>query len=321
MAARKATESEGPGWRIVSGAFHLASRSNGQCRPIHLLYALAEDGGAIGEALHVFQQDPPSIAQASGTATSTFLFMQTQGAAVGFASSRTEPLDAPHLLVALLDQPDPEVGDALTVAAIDVPALRRTALGLLGAPTDLPAIAMPPLTPAGTMDRPALDVAQLDPRAWRVLTWRRDHLPLDRIRRSAHAYALRHVEQDEASRIADRAGVDDDQRYSLLVQHLHEVDQRLAQRHPDWQRALASSEEPVDSGFHAAGDAGIARRPWSGRVPLGSRRHRRLRFAVGWLGFTVGWGTWFRNRQVGMRDRWFRFSTRSAYRGQPPLNT
>ena len=32
---------------------------------------------------------------------------------------------------------------------------------------------------------------------------------------------------------------------------------------------------------------------------------------------TVGWGTWFGNRRVGLRDRWFRLRTSSSYRGAP----
>lgn len=289
VAERNADGFEGPGRRIVRGAFTLASRSDGRCRPVHLLYALADTESAIGKSLSELRQDTSSTARASSGATSTYVFGQTQRAAADFAAGRSEPLDAPHLLIALLDQHDAEVDDALTIACIDAPALRRTALTLLGAPTGMPAIAMPPLTPAGTMDRPALDMAQLDPRAWRVLTWRQDHLPLGRIQRSWHADALCWTEQRAAWRIADQAGADDDQRYSLLNHHEHEVDLRLARVRRD--------DHPV-------------------AVMSGFVRQRRRR----WLGFTIGWGTWFRNRQVGVRDRWFEFRTRSAYRGQPSIN-
>ena len=33
--------------------------------------------------------------------------------------------------------------------------------------------------------------------------------------------------------------------------------------------------------------------------------------------FMVGWPTWLANRRAGLRDRYFRLVTRSAYRGQP----
>lgn len=41
-----------------------------------------------------------------------------------------------------------------------------------------------------------------------------------------------------------------------------------------------------------------------------SRRTRRR-----WFRFTVGWGTWFSNRRVALRDRWFWMRTLPDYRG------
>lgn len=78
--------------------------------------------------------------------------------------------------------------------------------------------------------------------------------------------------------MADRLGLDDDQRHSLVWQHAGRVGQ------------LAARTDLVGS---------APRRP----------PHRR--------GVTAGWATWFGNRQVGLRDRWFRLRTSWHYRGCP----
>jgi hypothetical protein len=60
-------------------------------------------------------------------------------------------------------------------------------------------------------------------------------------------------------------------------------------------------------------------------VPLGPsdvQRHWQPRY----LSFTIGWGTWFRDRWAGVGDRWdwiqtrlFALRTRSSYKGGPDL--
>ncbi len=47
-----------------------------------------------------------------------------------------------------------------------------------------------------------------------------------------------------------------------------------------------------------------------------SHAHRPLRRPMA-LNFTVGWGTWFSNRALNLRDRWFRLRTAGAYREAP----
>ena len=205
-------------------------------------------------------------------------------------------MDAAQLLVALLDQGDDETISALDTAGLDGPALRRVALQILGAPLDLAPISMPPFTAAGTMDGPALEIESLDARAWRVLSWRQDHLPLDRVRKPPAAAALLAMEQRVAWRIADQACVDDDQRYSLRTRHRLGVQHRLGAVHP----------ELVDS----RGNMRIS----------GAIFDRRLRRRTGLPNFMVGWPTWFGNRRTGLRDRWFERTTRGAFRGQPRLD-
>lgn len=193
---------EQPGHLVVHRAFQIAAAAGARCGPVHLLAALAERDDEIGNALRQLRApEPPPTPRGRGT-SSTYIFGQLQRAAVEFAAQRGEPLDAPHLLVAALDQADPETLRLLTASEIDPSDVRRTALSELGVSSDLAPIAMPAPTPAGTMDRPPLAVQDLDPRAWTVLAWRQDHLPLHRIRRTWHADALHALEQHVAWQLA-----------------------------------------------------------------------------------------------------------------------
>lgn len=283
---------------VLAGAFAVAGRGGSDVRPVHLLLALAElDSGAIGAALAALRPAVPAVVRGVGT-MSTFTFGQTQQAARSFAQSRGELPDTPHLLVAVIDQGDGEAMAALADAGLDPQALRATALAELDAPADLPPIAMPPLPPAGTLDRPPLDVAALDPDVWLVLTWRQEHLPLDRVRTKDHAEALSALESKAVWRLADRAGVDDDQRYSLSHHHREAVAVRIAAAHPQF--------------------ADPPRQPGRPTIMTGFRPRRRRRVVPN---FMVGWPSWFGNRRVGLRDRWFAARTAAAYRGQPGLNS
>ena len=286
---------EEPGYHVISDAFRIAGRAGTECRPAHLLQALSEVDGPIGEALQVLRPNPPDRPGRSPGAGSTFVFGQTQGAAADFAASRGEPMEAAHLLVALLDQDDAETMRLLVQAHVHTAELRQVALQILGGPMDLSPIPIPPPTPAGTLDRPALQVAELDPRAWHVLRWRQDHLPLDQVSTRADIAALTSMEQRAAWRIADHTGVADDQRYSLISRHQDAVDHRVGLTHPELVRRQA-------------------RHP-SGVLYARGLRRRRL------PNFMVGWPTWFGNRKRGVRDRWFRWQTRSSFRGQPRLDT
>jgi hypothetical protein len=220
--------------------------------------------------------------------------MQAQEAAMSLAADLGQPPQPEHLLIALLDQATPEVAETLSRAGLEPATVRRAALAGLGAPADLPSLVMPALAPAGSMDRPPLAVGSLDARAWAVLRWRQDHLPLDRLRRDGDREALCHLERDAAWRLASQLGLDDDQRYSVVRQHSDRVGQLVADAHP---------------GLTRPGHPGGRR---SGAI-AGGRRRRPRRF----LSFTVGWGVWFGNRWVGLRDRWFRLRTVRYYRGAP----
>ena len=124
----------------------------------------------------------------------SYLGAQEVHAAGEFAAGRGEPLTSAHLLLAIIDQADPETVELLDRAGIDPAAPRQVALGMIGASPGLARIPMAPLCPAGTMDRPPLAVPGLDPGAWAVLSWRQERLPLARLRRRGDWDALLHLE-------------------------------------------------------------------------------------------------------------------------------
>jgi hypothetical protein len=292
------------GRHVIHRAFAIAAATSEVCRPVHLLAALGNVESSVSAILDLpfrvaFVPGSTSTAQRRGGRAS-FVVMQTQGAAIRFASERGETASAEHLLLAVLDQGEPEALESLRLAGLDLMAVREAALASLGAPRDLPPMAMPPLTPAGTLDRPPLPVEQLDARAWSLLSWRQDNLPLNQVRREEHYAALRRLETRAVWRVSDKLELDDDQRYSLVTHHLERVEQRAAKANPNSlpQRSL---ELP-----HDFATTGVA-------------RGRRRLFRPRWLNFTVGWGTWLGNRRVGLRNRWFQLRTLGHFRHAPQV--
>jgi hypothetical protein len=271
----------------VGRGFKFARELGRVCGPVHFLVGISQGAGPAAEALRSGRPLAEVVASAADTLGDgkTHLHVQAQGGARTFAASLGQRLDTDHLLVALLDQGTTEVRQALARTGADPVAVRRAALAAIGAPDGQPPLPLPPLPPAGTMDRPPLPVGQLDAGAWWVLRWRQDRLPLDRLRRRPDRQALSRLEQKAAWRIADQLGLDDDQRYSLIRHHGEQVALRTAAAWPD----LAA--------------------PSRGRARPARRR--------GFLNVTVGWGTWVQNRQANLRYRWFRIRTINYYRGQP----
>jgi hypothetical protein len=268
---------------------------------VHLLVGISLGDGPAGTALRDTALTPEAgpgrslrevVAAAAaefGAGAAAWQHIQAQEAAREFAAALGQPRAPEHLLVALLDQGVPEVRRALERAGIDPVAARAAALAAVGADAVLPPLAMPSPMPAGTMGRPPLPVERLDARAWRVLRWRQDHLPLGWLRRRPQAASLSRLEDRAALRLADRLGLDDDQRYSLLRHHADEVRRRVADARPDL------ADPPRFDPRH-------------GPPPRWPGRASRL---------TVGWRAWLENRRTGLRDRWLQLRTRAAYRGCP----
>jgi hypothetical protein len=280
--------------------FRFANELRVTCGPVHFLVGVAEGDGPGARALSGSEpslRDVVTTERATLGQGSIYLNGQVQGAARLFAQRVVMETAAEHLLVAVLDQGTPHVLTVLAMGGIDPGAARAAALAGLGVDPDLPPIAMPALTPAGTLDRPPLPIADLDARAWAVLSWRQDRLPLHRLRGRSSWRGLWSVEYQIAWRLPGRLGLDDDQRYSLLSQHLSAVEDRLAAARPD----LAPA--------HVEPSSALQWRQATRRIRL----YRRLRF----LSFAVGWPSWFGNRRAGIRQRWFWLTTLRHYRHQP----
>jgi hypothetical protein len=314
-------EPHGPYLEAIQHAFQFAHELGRGCGPAEFLVGISEGHGPAAAALHPGLDrslrevaaaasppgDGPGAAAASpagdrpGAAAAPadtglgYLHMQAQEAATSLAAARSQPVGPEHLLIALLDQGTPEVAALLREAGLDPAAVRRAALTAIAAPAGLPPIALPAPTPAGTLDRPPLPVADLDARAWAVLRWRQANLPLARLRRPGDLRALIHLERAAAWRVADRLGLDDDQHHSLVWQHSSHVGQLIARARTD----LVGSSE--------------LQRQQSRRSRRQQSRRPRRRYPT----ITVGWATWFSNRRVSLRDRWFRLRTAGHYRGCP----
>lgn len=300
-----------PDRAVLQRAFAIASHTGQACRPVHLLAALAELDGLIGAAL---RSPDGATAWSAPTAppkhlggSASYLCIQTQYAASLFADEHGQPTGPAHLLVAVIDQAEPEAMAAITGAGLDPAEIRAAALTVLGLPADLAPITIPPPFPAGTHDRPPLAEDELDPRAWAVLTWRQAHLPLDALRDRRDWDYLSALEGEAAHRLYRQLLLDEDHQFSLWHRHLDRVYAIARQARPD---VVPPPPEPTEP---------------RGPTPLFlSMSHRRRHWQSGWLNFTVGWGTWFHNRWAGIRHRWFwlhtrRFAwrTRAAYRGAP----
>jgi hypothetical protein len=290
-------EPSGPYLAAIRRAFTFASQTGSGCRPLHFLVGIADGDGPAAAALRPADGRPlrevvARMGLVGGGAPAGYLHMQAQEGATAFAAGRGEQAGVEHLLVALLDQASPEVLDALSRAGLDPAAVRRAALRALGAAADLPVIAFAPATPAGSLDRPALPVADLSPRAWAVLRWRQEHLPIGKLHRRSDTLAMVRLERRAVMRIVDRLALDDDQRYSLLRHHEQAVDERVAQARPELARPRGRHD----------------RRP---RRALLRRRRSR------WFGVTVGWGVWVGNRRLAVQTRWFGLRAARAYRRAP----
>jgi len=290
--------------RAVAAAFAFAHELGRPCSPLHLLVGVAEGDGVAAAALSTTGEASLRDLVAWGpdlfAEGATHLQMQAQGAARKLGRDRGEPVAAEHLLVALLDQATPEVLEALRRAGISLASARQAALLAIGAPLDLPPLRLPPPTPAGTLDRPALAVGELDPRAWAALCWRQEHLPIELLRRRSDWWALSRLESAAAFRLGSHLSVGDDQLYSLRRHHADEVEKRAALARP--------SLVPLRSS--RTGVTAVPLTRLSRSRPRGPSRPRLLNF-------TYGWGAWFKNRRAGLQYHWFCARAASYYRGAP----
>lgn len=212
--------------------------------------------------------------------------VQALGAVAAWNASPAETAGSLVLVVLLLDQGSAEVADLLRRSGIDPVALRTRSLGLLGLGEDHPVWAFEeePHPAIVTAREGVLPISALDPAAWAACRRHQAELPLRRLRRRVDVDAMGLNEQRALEHLADRLGLDDLQRRSLLVHHLDEV-HRLA----------------ADAAPGLAEPAPRAGRPERPIAFLARARRRRLRVPPGWR-------CWMGNRHVNWRARWLRLA-------------
>jgi phosphate/sulfate permease len=161
--------------------------------------------------------------------------------------------------------------------------------------------------PAGTQGQPPLPLQQLDDRAWKVLSWRQDRLPHDLVRTEKDWRALWRLEARIVWGIADRLGLNDDQRFSLIAHHYQRLRTRVRDANPN---VVKDVHGPHDSPREA--------------IPLtGKRRH----LVFSWLmpRMMTGLPMWFVGRWLALQSRSqavvFQLKARRAYRDQPGLDS
>lgn len=259
---------------------------------------IAAAGGTAGEALRAARstkrsfRDAVAVSPQAGAGGHRYLLAQAIEAASYWARIRAEPPTPGHLLVALIDQRSLDVEDVLKASVVEAQVVRRSVLDSVGAFSDMPPIPipipMPDLPAAGTGGRPALPSSMLDTLAPAELAMRLERLPVHRVRRPPEAGAVMSHERRAVSRIADRLRLDDDQHYSLEAHHSEAVRQRL-------EGAIPAS--------------GLVNSHRFGTGATQAERAIRFRRSHPHLVFMVGWATWFRNRRVGARQKWFVLTT------------
>ncbi len=141
--------------------------------------------------------------------------------------------------------------------------------------------------------------SDLDHRAWQLLRWRQDHLPLDRVRGPSDWLALQHLEERAATRIVNRLKIEARHGYGLMAYHQLEVELLTAQAAPDcwatWTRRQL--RPPPESGP-------VPTTWWARHVPATPDRFR----------------SWISRRWSHVRDLRFAILTRRSYRGGPKLS-
>jgi hypothetical protein len=281
--------------------------------PVLLLVGLSEGDTAAAALLRgvdgrtlreVVLSDQALLPRAS------YLLTQAQKTAASWAKDSGHVEAAEHLLVAIIDQGSWAVIETLRRAGLNPDVVRGRALRILGLTEDLPRIPIAPPGPAGTRDRPPLAIADLDQRAWAVLRWRQEHLPLDRLDHAWQWWALSMIESRALWRLTRRRGLNEEQSCSIEDHHDREVRRRATQAAP-------AVIEAWDRQWVPHGDQVVGYRS----RPVGQPRDRRT--GLRWWcrrhspNFLAGWPTWFKGRFSDMRLMWFWATTRHRYAGGP----
>jgi len=275
---------------VIETAIEIARSSGGELTPLHLLVALSEDDAVallldtpVDLRAAVFGDlGPPGPNWHAGYWT-----FQPLNSAKEWAGDE-QRFTPEHLVVALIEQADPDVVAARVKAGIDLNQVRQRVLIALGwDEANVPPLATMP--PAGTAGRPPLPLSELPADVWAELVDRQQRLPFERMRRTWQWYGLHHKEFRAVRRIADRRHLSNDERYSFLHYHRKEVERLGAEKIPRVVAAADEADEQRPRGEWLTVRFGNRTRRWSSPLPS-------------------GWLTWFGNRRAGIRDAWFRLT-------------
>lgn len=242
--------------------------------------------------------------------------LQVQSTALRLAEETgTEPSPY-HLLIVLLDQGSREFDTLMDLADIDRLQLRQESLQRLGLPPDLACVVLEKIGPAGIAQTP-LSTLDLDPDVWAILSWRAEHLPIDKLRDSSDYHALLEYEKNAAWRLVDRAHLDDDQRFSLLSHHLRNVAERVKDLQP---RVVAEKAPPRPQNL------AVSDREWRDGVRTSSTSNVvtclewiRIGVRSSMIQYAADCRDWRDGLFVSVRARKFAFRVRHNYADQPSL--
>lgn len=276
------------GMAVVRRAAELARRSGG-VNAAHLLAAVLEVSAPLGEMAAVAHAPASKKARPDDEpAPETVvpydrMARQAIDSAAAWATRRGTRAGPEDLLIVLVDQHSPAVVAALARMGPDSDRLRKAALRILDLPDEYGPVALEPLPPAASTDRPPLGIEDLPADVWAALQERQARLPVHRVRRGTDWAAVVINEQRAVRRMAALRNSSPDETHALHHHHLRAVERRGAEAVPGIAVEPRSRSGAGGRGEHLAGPR--PPRP----VP-------------------EGWGAWIANRRLALKVAWFRWT-------------
>jgi hypothetical protein len=276
------------GLAVVRRAAELGRRSGG-VNPAHLLAAVLEVSGPLGEMAAVAHAPAPRKSRSDDepapetVAHYDTLARQAIDSAVAWAVRRGARAGPEDLFIVLVDQHSPAVVAALARMGPESERLRLAALRMLGLPDHYGPVPLEPLQAAGTSERSLLEIEELPADLWADLVARQARLPVHRVRRRSDWAAVVINEQRAVRKVASRRNATDHESHALLHHHLRAVQRRGAEAVPG---LVPQTPSPLRDG--------------SGADPLVGPR------SSGFL--PAGWVAWIANRRMALKVAWFRWT-------------
>ncbi|HET6963948.1 MAG TPA: hypothetical protein VFH58_04190 [Acidimicrobiales bacterium] len=257
------------GLAVVRRAAELARRSGG-VNPAHLLAAVLEVSGPLGEMAAVAHAPVPRKARSDDEPAPESLVhydrlsRQAIESAGAWALRRGTKAGPEDLFIALVDQHSPPVVAALARMGHESERLRPAALRMLGLPDHYGPVPLEPLQAAGISERSLLEIEDLPADVWADLEARQARLPVRRVRRRSDWAAVVINEQRAVRKVAARRNATDHECNALIHHHLRAVERRGAEAVP-----------------------GVVREPEPQSGEVGRIANRRMALKVAWFRWTA----------------------------------